>query len=196
MRRVRRDGPSRPEQEELRPLRRENGQLRIEREILANSLGPVRSRGRVGVLPVYEFMRTHQADIRYSTMCRVLKVSPSGRYAWFETPAVGSRSGGCRAQGARRADSPTLPGHLGGAEDPGRTGRGGAQRQSQAHRPIDARTWGCVGYAAAAASPRPVAAGSAGSPPTWSTGCFRPPAGIVCGWRASPAFPRDRVCCI
>ena len=30
---VRRDGPSRPEQEELRRLRRENKQLRIEREI-------------------------------------------------------------------------------------------------------------------------------------------------------------------
>ena len=34
---VRRDGPSRPEQEELRRLRRENKQLRIEREILAKA---------------------------------------------------------------------------------------------------------------------------------------------------------------
>ena len=34
---VRRDGPSRPEQEELRRLRRENKQLRIERGILAKA---------------------------------------------------------------------------------------------------------------------------------------------------------------
>ena len=34
---VRRGGPSRPEQEELRRLRRENKQLRIEREILAKA---------------------------------------------------------------------------------------------------------------------------------------------------------------
>ena len=34
---VRRDGPSRPEQEELRRLRRENKQLCIEREILAKA---------------------------------------------------------------------------------------------------------------------------------------------------------------
>ena len=34
---VRRDGPTRPEQEELRRLRRENKQLRIERDILAKA---------------------------------------------------------------------------------------------------------------------------------------------------------------
>ena len=34
---VRHDGPSRPEQEELRRLRRENKQLRMEREILAKA---------------------------------------------------------------------------------------------------------------------------------------------------------------
>ena len=34
---VRLDGPSRPEQEKLRPLRRGNKQLRIEREILAKA---------------------------------------------------------------------------------------------------------------------------------------------------------------
>ena len=69
------------EREELCRLRRENRQLRLEREILSRrrpgSLGRrTRSLRRVPVVS------DHQADYPIATMCQLLGVSPSGYYAW------------------------------------------------------------------------------------------------------------------
>ena len=56
---------------------------------LGKSHGLVRSRGRLGDRPVYEFVRAHQADSPVATMCRVLKVSGNGYYAWLRRPPSG-----------------------------------------------------------------------------------------------------------
>ena len=105
-----------------------------------------------------------------------------------ETPDFEPRPGRCRAQGTCRADPPTLPGHVWSAEDPGRTGRGGPSHRSQAHRPIDARARGARGMR----PPPPLhhrSQSAAGSPPTWSSVCFRSPGRISCGSLISNYIP-------
>ncbi|MCB9788938.1 MAG: IS3 family transposase [Deltaproteobacteria bacterium] len=78
------DGLNSAEREELRRLRKENRELRVEREILGKSRGLVRSGGRVHPPEAFEFVRANQADYRVATQCRVLGVSTSGYYAWRE----------------------------------------------------------------------------------------------------------------
>ena len=128
---VRRDGPSRPEQEELRRLRRENKQLRIERGSwqkprLGSLARPTRGPAR---------LRVHEsAPGQLSGVHDVPRAEgfPQRLLRRVETPAVGSHSGRCGAQSARRADPPTLPGHLRGAEDSGRLaeeGRGVSRKR-------------------------------------------------------------------
>jgi transposase len=85
------------EREELNRLRRENRQLRLEREIRSKGGRPVRlgderdptqgfqfvsaaiSPGRAPPLP-----GDHQADYPIASMCRLLGFSSSGYYAWMK----------------------------------------------------------------------------------------------------------------
>jgi transposase len=86
---VREDGLTTVEREELRRLRRENRQLREEREILKSS-GLVRSGERVVWKEAFGFVGTNQAMHGVRTMCRLLGVSPSG---FTPNASVPSRSG-------------------------------------------------------------------------------------------------------
>ncbi|MGH7498242.1 MAG: IS3 family transposase [Gemmatimonadales bacterium] len=76
------DGLTTPEREELTRLRRELRQVKLEREILFKSHGLVRTGDRHDPQRIYGFVRDHQAVYPVATMCRVLRVSPSGFYAW------------------------------------------------------------------------------------------------------------------
>jgi hypothetical protein len=70
------------ERDELIRLRRENKQLRQERDIPLSSGGLVRPEDRSGVVRVFEFMSANQAGFPIATMARVLGVSESGYHAW------------------------------------------------------------------------------------------------------------------
>ncbi|HTK57212.1 MAG TPA: IS3 family transposase [Gemmatimonadales bacterium] len=83
----REDGLTTAEREELRRLRRENRQLREEREILGKSRGLVCSGDRLDSAQGFGFMRAHQAQYSMRRMGRLLGVSPSGYYAWARRPA-------------------------------------------------------------------------------------------------------------
>jgi hypothetical protein len=62
------------ERDELIRLRRENKQLRQERDIPLSSGGLVRPEDRSGVVRVFEFMSANQAGFPIATMARVLGV--------------------------------------------------------------------------------------------------------------------------
>ncbi|MDQ6770525.1 MAG: IS3 family transposase [Gemmatimonadota bacterium] len=84
---ARTDGLTSAEQAELRKLRRENRQLKLERDILFKSGGLVRPGDRhdpESYERVFGFVRDHQAVFPVATMCRLCRVSPSGYYAWRE----------------------------------------------------------------------------------------------------------------
>ncbi len=75
------DGLSGEERQELRRLRRENKQLRIERDILKSS-GLVRTGERLDPGAGFRFVKANQATWPVRTLCQVLGLSPSGYYAW------------------------------------------------------------------------------------------------------------------
>ena len=70
------------ERDELARLRRENKQLRLERDILSRAAAWVRKGDRRGPVRVFEFMSAHQAHFPVAVMARVLGVSESGFHAW------------------------------------------------------------------------------------------------------------------
>ena len=74
------------ERDELARLRRENKQLRLERDILS-SCCLVRTRDRHDPVRVFEFMSAHQAVFPVAVMARVLGVSEAGFHAWRCRPA-------------------------------------------------------------------------------------------------------------
>ena len=74
------------DREELVRLRRENQQLRLERDILLSSGRLVCSRDRRGAVRVFESMSANQAVFPIATMARVLGVSEAGYHAWRHRP--------------------------------------------------------------------------------------------------------------
>ncbi|MCW8088041.1 IS3 family transposase [Sabulicella glaciei] len=74
------------EREELARLRRENRQLRVERDILSRAGGLVREGDRDDPIRVFRFMSANQATFRVATMARLLGVSRAGYYAWMSRP--------------------------------------------------------------------------------------------------------------
>ena len=69
------DGLTTDERDELR---RENRRLHLEREILANIVGLVRSADRLLPRKAFQFMRVKQAGFPMARAARLLGVSPSG----------------------------------------------------------------------------------------------------------------------
>ncbi|WP_373422421.1 IS3 family transposase [Enhygromyxa salina] len=69
------------EQEELRRLRRENRELKMERDFLKKAAAFFRQ-GELVTAEAYELIQAEKANFPVSTMCRVLGVSRSGFYAW------------------------------------------------------------------------------------------------------------------
>ena len=79
------DGLTSSEKEELARLRRENRQLRQERDILAKAaawFARVCTGDRHDPVRVFQFMSANQASFPIRTMARVFGVSPAGYYAW------------------------------------------------------------------------------------------------------------------
>ena len=77
------------ERDELVRLRRENKQLRVERDISLKSRGLVCTRDRRGAVGLFRFMSANQASFPIATMARVLGVSK----AWL--PRLAGPSGFC-----------------------------------------------------------------------------------------------------
>ena len=67
-----------------RRLRRENRQLRLEREILSKAAAWFARETNAIPPKGFRFVSDHQADYPIATMCRVLGVSSSGYHAWSE----------------------------------------------------------------------------------------------------------------
>jgi len=72
------------EHEELRRLRREVKQLKVEREILKKSRGLVCQGERIDPATGFRFVKMNQAEFDVATQCRVLGLSRSGYYAWLK----------------------------------------------------------------------------------------------------------------
>jgi transposase-like protein len=71
------------EREELSRLRRENRQLKIERDILGKAAAWFARDGDDSAR-LFTFVSANQATFPIATVCRVLGVSESGFYAWLQ----------------------------------------------------------------------------------------------------------------
>ena len=87
------DGLSTDELVELRRLRRENKQLRTERDILKRG-GLVRTGERRDPREGFEFVKANQAAWPVRTMCRVLGLSASGLLRMGASRSVGTSATG------------------------------------------------------------------------------------------------------
>jgi transposase len=74
----REDGLTTVEREELSRLRRENRQLKLERDILSKAAGLVRSGDGCDPTEGFQFVSENRARYPIAVMCRVLDVSASG----------------------------------------------------------------------------------------------------------------------
>ncbi|USQ73995.1 IS3 family transposase [Roseomonas sp. TAS13] len=74
------------ERDELARLRRENKQLRLERDILSKAGGLVCTGDRRSAVGLFRFMSVNQACFPIATMARVLGVSKAGYHAWLRRP--------------------------------------------------------------------------------------------------------------
>ena len=133
------DGLAAAERDELARLRRENKQLRLERDILSRAAAWFAR--ETGAIPsgVFEFMSANQAVFPIAVMARVLGVSESGFHAWRQRPVVSAC--GCRQDAVEAgANHPRqFARDLRCATRACRTARRGRKARSQADRAADAR---------------------------------------------------------
>ncbi len=134
-------------------------------------------------MSLFRLIEAEKADYPVSLLCRVLKVSRSGYYAWLHRPlsrrsvedaALTERIRGIHERSRRTYGYPRVHAELRalGVEC-------GRRRVARLMREADLRGSACAG----GGNPRPAATRAPWMPPTSWTAAFSPPCLIVSGWR-------------